>query len=203
MTLRTTPVGDWSMNAYALVCPQTNHSVLIDPGADPEKLASLVAGTIPVAIAITHTHPDHIDALEAMRARLNVPVYAAAAPHFNDVSIHTDHVLRAADTFYIGNYALRVYETPGHCIDQLAFEVVGTPTMIVGDATFAGGPGRTSSNENFKILLRTVRDVVLNWSDGTVCYPGHGPAFALAEKRKAISAFVARDHGDFFGDAEW
>ena len=206
MHLRTHPVGDWQMNAYALICPHTNESVLIDPGNEPDELSKLVAGTQPIAILITHTHPDHIDALEAMRERLRVPVYAAGEPHFNDVKIHTDRVLRAGDEFKVGAHTLRVYETPGHCIDQIAFEVIGTPLTpmtIVGDAIFAGGPGRTHNAASFKILLKTLQNVVLGWPDETLCYPGHGPHFRLGDKRAAIAAFVTRDHGEFFGDAEW
>ena len=148
----------------------------------------------------------NIDALEAMRERLRVPVYSAGEPHFMDIKIHTDKVLRAGDEFKVGTHILRVYETPGHCIDQLAFEVVGTPLtpmMIVGDAIFAGGPGRTQNAADFKILLKTLQNVVLTWPDETLCYPGHGPHFCLGDKRAAIAAFVARDHGEFFGDAEW
>jgi hydroxyacylglutathione hydrolase len=203
MEMRTHPVGDWQMNAYALICPDTNESVLIDPGNEPDELSKLVAGTKPVAILITHTHPDHIDALEAMRKQLRVPVYSAGEPHFDDVKIHTDKVLCAGDEFKVGTHTLRVYETPGHCVDQIAFEVVGTPTLIVGDAIFAGGPGRTHNAANFKILLKTLQNVVLSWPDETLCHPGHGPHFRLGDKRAAIAAFVAQDHGEFFGDAEW
>ena len=50
LELRTRQVGPWGMNTYALVCPQTKESVLIDPGADPESLLEMLAGSTPVAI---------------------------------------------------------------------------------------------------------------------------------------------------------
>ena len=49
----------------------------------------------------------------------------------------------------------------------------------------------------------TLRAVVLRWPDEAVCWPGHGPSFRLGDRRAAIEAFVARDHGDFYGDATW
>ncbi|MCB0004942.1 MAG: hypothetical protein KDE04_00765, partial [Anaerolineales bacterium] len=64
-------------------------------------------------------------------------------------------------------------------------------------------PGRTWSNEGFQQTLETFRNVVLKWSDDTVCYPGHGPHFRLGDIRAAVEAFVAKDHGDFHGDATW
>jgi hydroxyacylglutathione hydrolase len=203
MQVRTTPVGAWQMNAYALICPHTRQSVLIDPGADPDALSALLADSTPQAILITHTHADHIDALEAMRKRMGVPVFSAVEPHFDGVKIHTDRVLAAGDEFTVGGHTLRVHATPGHCVDQIAFQVLGEPIMIVGDAVFAGGPGRTSSTANFAITLNTLRDVVLRWPDDVICYPGHGPTFRLGDKRAAIAAFAAREHGGFFGDAEW
>jgi hydroxyacylglutathione hydrolase len=76
MLLRVQAVGPWRMNANALACPVTMQSVLIDPGDEPHALDALLEGTRPVAILITHFHPDHIGALKVMRARLQVPVMA-------------------------------------------------------------------------------------------------------------------------------
>ena len=213
MALRTRPVGKAQMNAYVLICPHTHESVLIDPGSEPDTLMTLLEGSKPIAILVTHTHGDHVDALETMRQRLNVPVYSAGEPHANGRKIHTDRVLHAGDTFTVGKHTLRVYETPGHCIDHITFEVVAPqmgspsagspPTMIVGDTIFAGGPGRTWSAADFKTTLNTLKNVVLRWPDDTMCYPGHGPHFRLGDIRAQVEAFVARDHGDFFGDATW
>jgi glyoxylase-like metal-dependent hydrolase (beta-lactamase superfamily II) len=51
------------MHTYALVCPETRQSALVDPGADPETLAEMLAGTTPIAIYLAHIHPDHVGAL--------------------------------------------------------------------------------------------------------------------------------------------
>ena len=72
LELRARSVGPWPMNTYALACPHTSQSVLIDPGADPETLMELLAGTQPIAILLTHTHPDHVGALQEMREHLGV-----------------------------------------------------------------------------------------------------------------------------------
>jgi len=203
MELRMRSVGPWPMNSYALVCPVTAQSVLIDPGADPDTLQEMLTGTRPVGILITHTHPDHIGALDEMRTRLNVPVMAHPGPHFEDVAVNADRWLNHGDMVRVGEHSLRVYHTPGHIGDIICFALESDPRIIVGDTIFEGGPGKTWTVEGFQATLRTLRDTILVWPDETICYPGHGPHFRLGDKRAAIEAFIARDHGDFFGDATW
>jgi hydroxyacylglutathione hydrolase len=203
LELRTRQVGPWSMNTYALVCPVTNQSVLIDPGADPASLMEMLAESRPIAILLTHTHGDHIGALADMRSRLGVPVAAFQGPHLGDEPLNEEIALRDGDVFQVGNHALRVFHAPGHIPDQVCFYLEGDTRAIVGDTIFDGGPGKTWSATDFQMTLETLRQVVLPWPDDTVCYPGHGPSFRLGDRRKVIEDFLSRDHGDFFGDATW
>lgn len=191
------------MNTYALVCPTTQESVLIDPGAEPETLMALLADSKPVAILLTHSHGDHIGALQEMRKRLQVPLMAHPGPHAGGIEINANRWLQDGDTISVGACMLRVLYAPGHIDDQICFQLVDDHRIIVGDTIFAGGPGKTWSEAGFQTTLETLQRVVLPWSDETVCYPGHGPAFRLGDKREAIEAFLAKDHGDFFGDATW
>jgi len=201
LELRHRQVGPWPMNTYALICPTTGESVLFDPGADPEVLMDMVAGSTPVAILLTHSHRDHVGALDEMRQNLNAPLMA----HEN-VAMHgiqCDRLLTAGDTVQVGRHQLQVYYTPGHIDDQICFALVGDSRIIVGDTIFAGGPGRTGSSANFQTTLTTLRSVVLSWPDETLCYPGHGPSFRLGDIRTQVEAFVQQEHGAFYGDAEW
>ncbi len=202
MEIRRRQVGPWPMNSYALVCHETRQSVLIDPGADPDALSEMLAGTMPVAILLTHTHPDHVGALDAMRRRLGVPLGAFDGPHLNGLMLAEEILLHDGDRFTVGKQTLRVFHTPGHIADQICFLVDGDHKAITGDTIFDGGPGKTWSAEGFRQTLESLR-VVLGWPDDMVCYPGHGPDFRLGDRRALIEAFIERDHGDFFGDATW
>jgi hydroxyacylglutathione hydrolase len=202
MELRQRAVGPWPMNTYALVCPETGASVLIDPGAEPDALLDMLAGTEPQAILLTHTHPDHIGALVAMRERLGVPLYAHGGPHVGGIELRKERELADGDIIEVGKHDLHVQHTPGHTEDMVCFAIASDARVIVGDTIFEGGPGKTWSPEQFKTTLVTLRRL-LAWPDATICYPGHGPHFRLGDKRAAIETFLARNHGAFFGDATW
>jgi glyoxylase-like metal-dependent hydrolase (beta-lactamase superfamily II) len=209
LALRTRQVGPWGMNTYVLSCPDSGESVLIDPGAEPDALSEMLTGTTPVAILLTHTHLDHIGALNEMLSRLRVPLLAHAGPHADNIeevlgkSLKADRWLHDGDAVHVGRHVLRVHHAPGHIDDQVCYEIAGNHRIVVGDTIFEGGPGKTWSTAGFATTCDTLRRVVLPWPDKTICYPGHGPAFRLGDVRGAIEKFLARDHGNFYGDATW
>ncbi len=55
--------------------------------------------------------------------------------------------------------------------------------MLVGDAIFEGGPGKTWSPKDFRTALDTLRRVIAAWPDETRCYPGHGGPFRIGDIR--------------------
>jgi glyoxylase-like metal-dependent hydrolase (beta-lactamase superfamily II) len=189
------------MNTYALIDPATNQSILFDPGADPDKLSAMLGDSTPIAIALTHTHIDHVMALDEMRQRLHVPVIGHTGNIDNGEPVDFDQSLEHGSTVVLGDHLLHVEYAPGHISNQICFRV--DQRIIVGDTIFAGGPGKTWTKAGFQQTLDTLRTIVLNWPDDAHCYPGHGPTFRLGEIRAQVEAFVAKDHGDFFGDATW
>jgi len=201
LILKSASVGPWPMNAYALICPQTNQSVLIDPGAEPDTLAGLLADSTPVAILLTHAHHDHVGALDDMRERLRVPVYLHPAD--SPMGVSADEWFANGDTFTLGNHSLRVIHTPGHTHGMVTL-MLPDHRAIVGDTIFKGGPGKTWAPQQFKVTLETMRNIVFQWPDETECFPGHGPSFRIGDERPAFEAFLQRQHpANLHGDVTW
>jgi hydroxyacylglutathione hydrolase len=195
-------VGPWPMNAYILIDEDSNTSAIVDPGADANKVLSLVEGTHVAAILITHGHADHVGALEDVKAANNAPVYMNPidAEGFN---IKFDKSLQDGQLIAVGGQQLRAIHTPGHtpgltCLD------LGDARILVGDTIFVGGPGKTWSPEDFTTTIQTMQQIVFSWPDETQFYPGHGPSGVIGQERPAYEYFMARGWPpDLYGDVTW
>ena len=75
LELQRLEVGPWPMNCYLLRCPETGQVAIVDPGEDADAiLSSLPDARLVCCILLTHAHPDHVGALDAVRQATAAPV---------------------------------------------------------------------------------------------------------------------------------
>ena len=194
-------LGPWGTNAYIVVCRATGDNILVDAPADADKVVKRLAGTNPKYIVLTHTHIDHIGALEELKARLKVPV----ALHPEDavrLSLRPDMELKDGDTIEVGKLKLKVLHTPGHTPGSLCF-LVGK-YLISGDTIFPGGPGKTGTPADFKQIVKSLDTRLFVLPDDTEVYPGHGDGTVLGKEKKAFAIFASKPHDpNLCGDVLW
>lgn len=202
LTLIKQTVGPWPMNAYVLICPDTQESAIVDPGAEPERLLGLLSGTAIKCILITHADPDHIGALEAVKTATSAPVYL----HPQEVpasGVRYDKPLIDGGSLQLGFTTIRTIHTPGHTPGMITFDI-GGDRMLVGDTLFVNGPGRTRSHEDFITTLATLNRIVFRWPDHTQFFPGHGDSGTIGFERSRYKAFLASGwKPGLFGDIAW
>jgi glyoxylase-like metal-dependent hydrolase (beta-lactamase superfamily II) len=171
---------------------------LIDPGpADPDHLARIreaLGGRIPVAILLTHHHPDHAAAAPQLAAESGAPVLMArGAIDIGFPAVAADRWLEPDDVFQTGAGSLRAVATPGHAPEHTAFfwSGAGAPeagALFVGDLVM--GTGETSlvatPEGDIEAYLRSL-DVVRELGAG-VLFPTHGPP--LDDPRDAVDRYV-------------
>ena len=74
---RVSVTGALETNTYFYVDNETNHGVIIDPGAEATKLSKIIRNKewIIEKILITHGHFDHIGAVEQLHNEFDIPYF--------------------------------------------------------------------------------------------------------------------------------
>ena len=211
MILETRAVDPFFKNGYVLGCEATREAVLIDPGDEVDQLLELLARhqLRAAAILLTHAHLDHITGVAAAKKALAAPVWLHQADNFLyervvqqgmafgfrvDPQPPVDHFYEPEQKLRFGEYEISVHHTPGHCPGGVALAVNGDartsgPTdrrsLIVGDTLFAGSIGRTDlPGGDMPTLLRSIREVLFSFPDGTPVYSGHGEPTTIGQERR-------------------
>ena len=177
---------------------------MIDPGFDTRTILARIArhGLRLAAILNTHGHVDHIAGNQAMKeafpeAPLLIGRNEAALlgdPESNMsgsfgqplTSPEADRLVTDGERIDLAGFEFEVREIPGHSPGSVVFicDQFEPPFVFGGDVLFAGSIGRTDLGGDFELLVRGIRTKLFTLPDGTVIYPGHGPATTVgAEKR--------------------
>ncbi len=170
------PFGDERVNAWLI--EKNGTRVLIDAGFKPHDLKASLSGRLPDHVFITHSHIDHVGALDHFVAG-KIPTYSADLPE----TIH----LAPGTAVSCGPLTIRACDLSGHAIPSLGYHVDGLPRplLVTGDALFAGSMGGCKSAQAYQLALSRLNAVLTGLPDDTILLPGHGPATTLGEERRS------------------
>ncbi len=157
-------------------------AVVIDPGpvigTHIEAIVHAIGEATPVAVVVTHTHPDHAPAANPLAARLGVPALGfAPGPEFDPTETLAD-----GDLVRFGAGALTVLHTPGHTSDHIC--LVSEGIVFTGDHVIGG---TTVVIEDAAAYLDSL-ERVLRLGPRHLC-PGHGDE--MPDAVAAVEAVIA------------
>ena len=194
-------LGPFDTNSYILTCPLTGDSVLVDAPAEASEILEATRETNPKYILITHNHMDHIGALSELKSKLKIPI-AAHRLDTKGLPLLPEILLGEGEKVFCGNMSLKVLHTPGHTAGSLCF-LIGKH-LISGDTIFPGGPGKTKSPDDLKLIIKSITSKIFVLPDDTEIYPGHGDSTILGKEKAEFAIFSSRSHDpNLFGDVLW
>jgi hydroxyacylglutathione hydrolase len=198
------PVGMLACNCSVLGDETTGEAVVIDPGDEIERVQEILQRHhLRVRyIVATHAHIDHVGGIEALKRSTgaavlmnegDLPLYrnlalqAAWLGVAPPAAVEVDQFLKDGDSFKCGGHSLEVLHTPGHSPGSLCLHLPGDhPTLFSGDTLFQSSIGRTDLwGGSFDEIIRSIRNSLLQFSDATRVFPGHGPATTIGEERES------------------
>ena len=195
VTLTKIAVGEMHNNAYLLV-DGTGQGLLIDAAAEPQRLLEMIGDTPVAKIVTTHQHPDHWQALAAVKAATGAITVAhpADAP---GIPVETDELVTDGGTVAFGDTELSVIHLVGHTPGSIALVIDAdgpAPHVFTGDCLFPGGVGNTQQDQQrFASLIQDVSQKVFGvLPDATWVYPGHGSDTTLGAERPHLAEWRER-----------
>jgi len=148
---------------------------LIDVGNDFDVVSAIRNRVDTLdTVVLTHTHPDHVGNLSAVREAFDAPVLGYDAG-FEGV----DREIDDEERLQIGDHEYVALHTPGHESDHVCLYAAETGVLFAGDLVFANGSfGRTDLEEGNRAQLVESIDRLLAVLDEdlTAMHSGHGPS---------------------------
>lgn len=178
----TTAGSDMTVNCFLAWDEVTREAALFDTGFDAAPIArEIEANELQLRhIFVTHSHPDHIACLDALRAR-----YPKAILHTDAKDALPQHKNRRNDCIQLGSLRITNRPTPGHADDGVTYIIGNWPedaphVAVVGDTLFAGSAGGA---DVWADASWAVREQILSLPADTLLCPGHGPLTTVAEEK--------------------
>lgn len=174
MNVKCVVVGNLQTNCYIL--EKDNSVLIIDPGED----FSLIKESIDerkevIGVVITHSHFDHIGALDDVINYYHINKYDRS------------NLIEGRNN--IGSFEFDVIYTEGHYFDSITLYFKNINTMFVGDFIFKDSIGRVDlEGASITNMINSINKI-LKYPNAKIM-PGHGVSTTLDDERETLKYFL-------------
>lgn len=165
MKIETLVVGMLQENCYVVTVG--DNSFIVDPGDEADRIIDACKGKNIKEILITHHHFDHVGALEKLEQYF---------------------CLKENVSSNLFNY--EVIKTPGHTLDSVTYYFPNEKVMFTGDFIFFHTIGRTDLPTGSDEDMVKSLELIGNYPNDTMVYPGHGPKTNLGNEKSNFKYYV-------------
>ena len=203
MIIETFPVGWLQCNCTILGDETTHEAIVIDPGDDPDEILTRLAkhGLTAKQIICTHTHIDHVGAIQQLQERLQTPaaIHKADLVLFENLEMQAqfigmpapkrgviDQYLQDGSAVACRGVEVGVIHTPGHTPGSTSFHLPGDRNILfTGDTLFAESIGRTDLwGGSHPQILTSIHKKLMTFDDDTLVIAGHGESTTIGHERR-------------------
>ena len=192
-------VGPVQTNCYFLSDTNGN-CVVVDPGEEAARIIDYIEkkDLKPVAILLTHGHFDHIGAVDEVREKYDIKVYAAAAEketlQNTDINlssqfgagfkVEADEYLNDGQEIELLGEKVRCILTPGHTKGGMCYYFTNGGMLFSGDTLFQQSVGRTDfPGGSMSEIVRSIREKLFILPDYVRVYTGHGMMTTIKDEK--------------------
>jgi len=198
MIINKLEVEPFASNCYIVGTETNKEGIIIDPGAEADRILRKVEDLeLRIKfIVLTHAHMDHIGALKEVKEATGaeVAIHADDAGHLEQnsgarfgfsypVPPPPDQLLKGGESIDINDLHFVVLNTPGHSPGGIC--LLGEGVVFSGDTLLNFGIGRFDFPSNSKRqLMNSIHTKLMVLPDNTIVYPGHGPETTIGTERQ-------------------
>jgi len=177
--ITTYEVGDMQNLVYLVKGNNSSDVILFDIGWDADKIIKIIQenNLNLKAVALTHSHYDHTNALPDLLEKYPVPVYISPPEldFWHECNITDKKLIKTIkdnDEIKIGTNKIKVILTPGHSPGSVCYLL--EQHLITGDTLFLNSAGRTDlSGGNAKELYQSLNKLKKIVNDDIIIMSGH------------------------------
>ena len=186
-------------NCYVVMDEDNKEDMVIDPGAESQKIIEMldILDAKLKYIFLTHCHADHIGAINDVKQAKGGKIlvsredsqglydetisltYYAETPN---PELEADSRVDDDDLIHLGNLEFRVIATPGHTKGGLCLYCPSEEMIFTGDTIFSSTWGRTDlPTGSIEDIMDSIINKILVLPNNTIMYPGHGKSTLIKE----------------------